>query len=53
MLMAAEILDVRCSRVAVPYSTSCIVGGTGSSRPTGLMLSLSTGSSRHRHGVLS
>ena len=49
--MAVEILAVRRSRVAVPYSTLCIVGGAGSS--TGLMLSLSTGKSRHPHGVLS
>ena len=51
LLMAAEILAVRCSRVAVPYSMLCIVGSAGSS--TGLMLSLSTGSSRRPHGVLS
>ena len=47
--MAAEILAVRCSRVAVPYSMLCIVGSAGSS--TDLMLSLSTGSSRHLHGT--
>ena len=51
LFMAVDMLAVRCSRVAVPYSTLCIVGWAGSS--TGLMLSLSTGSSRHPHGVLS
>ena len=51
LLMAADILAVRCSRGAVPYSMLCIAGSAGSS--TGLMLSLSTGSSRHPHGVLS
>ena len=51
LFTAAEILAVRCSCVAVPYNMLCFGGWTGSS--TGLMLSLSTGSSRHPYGWLS